>query len=116
VTDQYLYRVQPTRPGFLIESTPEEDGIVGDHFRYLESLAQRDTVLLAGRTLNTDETSFGIVVFVAESEDDARRIVDADPAVRAGVFRADLFPYRIALTGGELAERGSTPSEAIDEA
>jgi hypothetical protein len=46
---------------------------------------------------HTDASSFGIVVFWAESDDAARRIVDADPAVAGGVMRAELFPFRVAL-------------------
>jgi hypothetical protein len=75
---QYLYRIQPTRP-----ATPREEEIISQHFVYLEGLTRQRVVILAGRTLNTDETSFGIV--------------KNDPAVKLGVFRAELFPYRIAL-------------------
>ena len=50
-----------------------------------------------GRTLNTDESSFGIVIFRARSEEAARAVMNADPAVQAGGMRARLFPYRIAL-------------------
>ncbi len=96
---QYLYRIQPIRDGFLIESTPEEDRIVAEHFEYLQRLTEEGVVLLAGRTLNTDPSSFGIVIFEAETEATAREIVRNDPAVQASVFRAELFPYRVALAG-----------------
>ena len=77
--------------------TPQEAEIVSRHFAYLEALAERGVVILAGRTLNTDESSFGIVIFQAESEEAAQAIMNGDPAVQAGVMRARLFPYRIAL-------------------
>ena len=54
-------------------------------------------MLLAGRTLNTDESSFGIVTLEVDSEDAAREIQDADPAITAGIMRAELFSYRVAL-------------------
>ncbi len=95
---QYLYRIQPARPAMLAEGpTPEEAAIVGEHFAYLKGLTERGVVILAGRTLNTDESSFGVIVFNAASEDEARAIVEGDPAVRGGVMRAALFPYRVAL-------------------
>jgi uncharacterized protein YciI len=81
--------------------TPEEERIVGDHYSYLKKLTDEGVVILAGRTLNTDETSFGIIIFRAESEEAARCIVADDPAVRGGVMRAELFPYRIALMKDE---------------
>ena len=78
-------------------STPEEGAIVSQHFNYLKGLMEQGVVILAGRTLNTDDSSFGIIVFNAASDDDAQQIVDGDPAVRQGVMRATLFPYRVAL-------------------
>jgi uncharacterized protein YciI len=61
--------------------------------------------LAAGRTLNTDESSFGIIIFRADSEEAARRIVADDPAVRGGVMRAELYPYRIALMADETPKQ-----------
>jgi uncharacterized protein len=77
--------------------TPEEAQRVGEHFAYLQSLTSAGTVLMAGRTVNADEKTFGIVIFVAESEPKAREIVENDPAVKYGIMRAELFSYRIAL-------------------
>ena len=102
---QYLYRIHPTRDGFLIESTLEEDTIVSAHFNYLKALTKQGIVLMAGRTLHTDNTSHGLVVLVAGSEDEARTIMESDPAVKAGVFRAELFPFTVALA----SERILTP-------
>ncbi len=99
----YLYRVHPTRKGLLEQSTPEEDAVVDEHFRYLKQLTVQGIVLMAGRTLNTDETSHGIVIFDADSEVHARAIMERDPAVTAGIFSAELFPFRIALTGKQNA-------------
>ena len=42
--------------------------------------------MLRRRTLNTDPSSFGIVIFRAASEDEARATMLADPAVREGVM------------------------------
>ena len=99
---QYLYRVQPTRGGFLIESTPEEDAVVTAHFHYLKDLAEQGIVLMAGRTLHTGDTSHGLVVFVADSEAHARAIVESDPAVKEGIFLAELFPFAVALASEKI--------------
>ncbi|MBZ0308544.1 MAG: YciI family protein [Anaerolineae bacterium] len=96
--NQYLYRIQPARPTMLSEgTTPEEDAIVSEHFSYLQTLNQQGIVLLAGRTLNTDSTSFGIIIFEAENDDSAHSLMENDPAVKKGVMKAELFPYRVAL-------------------
>lgn len=95
---QFLYLIQPTRAAMLVDGPTEQEAeIVSQHFAYLQKLMTEGTVLLAGRTLNTDPSSFGIVIFQAESEVDAQAIVDADPAVYNQVMSATLFPYRIAL-------------------
>lgn len=95
---QYLYRIQPTRPGMLTAGpTEQESRIVDEHFAYLQRLTAEGIVLMAGRTLNDDDSAFGIVVFVAESEAAAAEVVRNDPAVKNRVMRAELFPYRIAL-------------------
>lgn len=96
--NQYLYKIQPTRTEMLTRGpTPEEEASVEEHFAYLQALTESGVVILAGRTLNTDESSFGIVVFEAETDEAAASIMNDDPAIRDGVMRAELFPYRIAL-------------------
>ncbi len=94
----YLYKIQPVRPEILTEgSTAEEDRIISEHFEYLKSLTEKGIVFLAGRTLNTDPSSFGIVSFNAGSEQQARQVMLDDPAVKAHVMSAEFFPFRISL-------------------
>jgi uncharacterized protein YciI len=98
---EWLYRIQPTRAEMLSAGpTADEARLVGEHFAYLQRLVADGTVVLAGRTLNDDATAFGIVIYRAADEAAARAVMDGDPAVRAGVMRAELFPYRIALMAG----------------
>jgi len=95
---QYLYRIQPTRPTMLTEGlTPREEEIISQHFNYLKQLTEQGVMILVGRTQNRDEDTFGIAIFQAASEEEARTIMDSDPAVVHGVMSARLFPFRIAL-------------------
>jgi uncharacterized protein len=95
---QYLYRIIPTRPEMLAEGlTSQESETMAKHFVYLQQLTRDGILILAGRTLNTDEDSFGITVINANSEEDARTIMNNDPAVKLGVVHAKLYPYRVAL-------------------
>jgi uncharacterized protein YciI len=99
-TTHYLYRLRPARPEMLSAGpTPGEAEVVARHVAHLKALAERGVVVLAGRTLTTDERTFGIVILAAASEAAARDLMDADPAVRHGVMRAKLYPFRIALGG-----------------
>ncbi|HEV2118910.1 MAG TPA: YciI family protein [Candidatus Bathyarchaeia archaeon] len=99
---QFLYRIQPVRHDMLANGSTEfESRIVSEHFNYLKQLATAGVVILAGRTQNTDYSSFGIVVFNAKTVEEAREIMLNDPAVKNKVFRAELFPYKMALFGPE---------------
>lgn len=105
----YLYRIQPTWHEMLIEgATPEEAEIIGEHFTHLDRLTREGVAILVGRTLSTEQDTMGIVIFKARSDEEARALMQADPAVSKGVMSAKLFPFRIALQA-----RADDPSERI---
>ena len=94
---QFLYRITPTRLGMVTEGpTDTEEAILTRHFNYLKSLIDQGTVLLFGRTQNADKTAFGIAIFRAESDFEAHSIMNNDPAVKEGIMRAELYPYKVA--------------------
>jgi uncharacterized protein len=102
---QFLYKIQPVRPEMLTDgSTETESRTVREHFSYLKDLMEKGVVILAGRTTNTEYSSFGIVLFNAESMEAARRIMHDDPAVKNRVFRGEIYPYSISLLKAENAE------------
>lgn len=101
---QWLYKIQVVRPEMLTEgATPEEDDLTTRHFNYLKDLAAKGVVILAGRTLTSEYSGFGLIIFKANSEAAAREIVQNDPGVKHKVFRAELFPYRIAVMDADNA-------------
>ena len=105
MTDEgcFLYKIQPIRPDMLaMGATPGEDAIIAEHFSYLNDLTSKGIVLLAGRTLTIDPSSFGIVILKAANENSARAVMRADPAVIKGVMQAELFPFRIALCSDKI--------------
>lgn len=94
----YLYKLK------LIERlqdeqnwTEKDEQIVHDHFHALQQLLERNQLIMAGRTLTEGPTTFGIVVFTAESEKEASAIMNQDPAVNNGIMTSELFPYSVAL-------------------
>jgi len=94
----YLYRIQTVRPAMLTDApTDHESEVTTQHFNYLKDLTEKGVVILAGRSTNTDYSSFGIIIFNADSDEAAQQIVDNDPAVQNRVMRAELYPYRMAL-------------------
>lgn len=93
-----MYILEPVRAGLATNPTPQEDAAVERHFAHLQDMLAAGRLLLAGRTL--EDSPFGIVIFEAETEAEARSIMESDPAVRDGVMTAVLHPYRVALRRG----------------
>jgi len=94
---QFIYKLEATRLEMLtVGPTPDEMRIVEEHSNYLKDLAEKGVVTLAGRTLNNEATTFGIVILSAADEAAAHAIMNRDPFVRNGLMRATLFPFRIA--------------------
>ncbi|MEM7305882.1 MAG: YciI family protein [Planctomycetota bacterium] len=95
--EQFLYLLKPTRLGMLTEGPSDEESVaLGRHVDYLARLVDEGTAILFGRTQTADESTFGLVIFEAEDEPAARRVMEADPCVEEGVMTAQLFPYRVA--------------------
>ena len=67
------------------------------HFDRLKKATASGQVILAGRTTENLDKTFGLVLFEAENEAAAKAFMDADPAVQAGVMTATLHPYSVAL-------------------
>lgn len=102
--EQWLYRLHPVRVEMLMAGpTAREAEIVARHVDYLQALAEREVVFLAGRTLVDDASTFGIVILLAATRAAAQEIVDADPAVGEGVMTAELFPFRVAIRSDAIA-------------
>jgi len=96
----FAYRIRPTRIEMLSAGpTPAEADAVQRHYDHLRALTTAGTVVLAARSLTTDPTSFGLVVFHARDEAAAREMMERDPAIVEDVMQGELFPFRIALWG-----------------
>lgn len=106
----WVYFLHPARAGFLEKPTEEEIRIVRTHTAYIKRLADEGTVLLAGpcddptiypqnieKALPLELPTPGIVVFEAADAGEARRIMEGDPAVRAGLFKARVNRFHLAF-------------------
>jgi uncharacterized protein YciI len=95
---QYLYVLRVAAP-LQDESkwTDKHKAAAGKHFERLKKATADGKVILAGRTTEALDKTFGLVVFEADSEAAAKAFMEADPAVVAGVMTATLHPYSVAL-------------------
>ena len=92
---QFAYLLRPAFDRALVaRATPDEREILDRHGAYLERLHAEGRVLFAGRCW---DGPFGIVVFEATDEDEARGLVAEDPSVRLGIQTAELYPFDVVL-------------------
>ncbi len=96
---QFIYHLKLVRLEILTEGpTPEEANLLEKHVAYIKEKTESGVVLLAGRTQNVDESCFGIVVFRANSKEEAELIMNEDPTVAGGVMKAELYPFSVAYS------------------
>ena len=93
----FIYRIVATRSGFADGMTEFEMEAMAQHFGYLKELLNQGKLFLAGPCT---DTAFGIVIFEAESLEEAEAIAKSDPAVLTGVMSVETHPYRISLLRG----------------
>lgn len=94
----YIYKIQPVRPAMLSQGpSAEEARITAEHFAYLKEQMAQGRLILAGRTLNSDYSAFGIAIFQARDDAHMQALTECDPGIAQGLFRAEWQPFRIAL-------------------
>ena len=101
--NQYLYTVQATRLGMLHHPTEEESRIAAEHNAYMQKLTDEGIGIFGGAMNVHDSRHFGLFIFQAEDDVQARSIIDNDPGVKSRVFRGCLYPYRVALWNADAA-------------
>jgi uncharacterized protein YciI len=81
--------------------TDEDEAIVGRHYNHLVSLKEKGKLVLAGKTSGLDKDTYGIVIFQADNLDDAKVIMENDPAIKEGIMTGHLQGYDVALITDE---------------
>ena len=95
----YLIRLTPAKLSILTAPTAEDKRTLGAHFEHLKRVMADGKLLLAGPSENGEKT-FGIVVVETDTEAEARQIMTADPAVKAGLMNGELLNFHLALMKG----------------
>ncbi len=93
---QFLIIKRP-RDNFIETMTPEEAEVMSIHFSYLEQKLKEGKLIIAG-PVTTGE--FGLSVVETDTEEEAREIMNNDPAVLAGIMKPTMYPYRVSLLRG----------------
>ncbi len=77
--------------------TKEDNAVLERHFARFQEAITSGQLILAGRTKEPGDKTFGIAIFRASDEAAARAFMEADPTVAAGLMTAELHPFAVAL-------------------
>ena len=77
--------------------TKEDEMAIGRHLTRFKQAVEKGELILAGRTKEPGDKTFGIAIFEAADEAAARAFMESDPAVVAGLMTAELHPFAVAL-------------------
>jgi uncharacterized protein YciI len=92
---EFAYLVRPAFDRrFLAEASEHQRGIVEEHAAWLHARYAEGRVRFAGRCF---DGPFGLVVLDAESEEEARELMQQDPSVRSAAQSPEFYPFNIFL-------------------
>jgi uncharacterized protein YciI len=72
----------------------KEEAVLSEHFERLKKGLADGMLILAGPCLDGE---FGIAIFRARSDEEAKEFMENDPAVKQGIMAAELHPFRVSL-------------------
>lgn len=112
-TKHWVYFLRPARPDYFEKPSEDERKLLAAHVAYLRKLRDDGQLILAGPcedppyyprgsadAVPLEMPTPGIVVFQADDAEAARKIMENDPAVRAGVFKARVNQFHLAFQRG----------------
>ena len=96
----YYFGVLMKGPKWTAEATPERAKIQEGHMQHLEAMWKAGKLVLAG-PLADDGDWRGVLIYRTKTLDEAQRLADDDPAVKAGRLVVTMHPW--------MVERGILP-------
>lgn len=77
--------------------TQEDNATSDHHFIRFQEAMKSGQLILAGRTQEPGDKTFGIAIFRASDEAAARKFMESDPAVVAKLMTAELHPFSVQM-------------------
>ena len=79
--------------------TKEDTEALARHLVRFQEAAKSGQLILAGRTKEPGDKTFGIAIFRASDEAAARKFTESDPAVVAKLMTVEMHPFYVAVQG-----------------
>jgi uncharacterized protein YciI len=84
----FLYR----GPKWTPEETPETRKLLAEHLSNIRRMGEAGKLVIAGPFMDDGDLR-GLYVFRVASAEEAKALVESDPAVKAGRLRFELHPW-----------------------
>ena len=94
-------------------SDPTVDPALDGHSQYWEQQLKAGHAVLAGAMGGDYWDNAALVVFEAESLEQAQQIAEADPAVKAYAFQAQVRPFDVFWVTNKYSVAGQSPAPAM---
>jgi uncharacterized protein YciI len=98
---QYIYLLKPTDPAKAASRdgwTAEDHETFDLHWANLRRASEDGRLVLAGRAQDPDGAGPAIVIFEADSDEEARHFLESEPFIQRGFATATLHPFAVALS------------------
>ena len=89
----YIFVMLRTGPNDANYKGKERDQMFAGHMANILRLADMGKLILAGPFDKNDRTYRGIFIFNVSTVDEAQKLVETDPTVKAGILVADVIPW-----------------------
>ena len=93
VMKTFFIRIIPPRPTFDKDASPAEQARMDAHYVYWKDLFDKGVCVFGGPVLDPKGV-YGVLAVEAASEDEARALAAADPAVKAGLIHTEVAEMR----------------------
>ncbi|AUD62884.1 hypothetical protein BK010_04520 [Tenericutes bacterium MO-XQ] len=97
----YIY-VLKFNPDYYDEDvwTDEVNQIIDAHFQRLKSDYEKGKVIHVGRTENPKDEGFGLVIYHADDDQDAKHYMENDPAIKNKIMTGTYQRYKVVFNHG----------------
>lgn len=93
----FFLKLNPPRPTFAMDMTPDERAIMQKHVGYWTSLLDQGVAIVFGPVLDP-KGGYGAGVVSVDNEEHLKKIIDNDPA--NGLNKYEFYPMRAVFKQG----------------